>query len=292
MVIGELLQNATQRLLNAGIDNPRLDAEVLLAHLLHQKRLYLITHRTLEVAPETAREFENLIQRRACHEPVAYLTGEREFMSLDFSVCPGVLIPRPDTETLVELVLDAFPKEAPLTVLDLCTGSGAIAASLAHYLPQSRVTAVDISTICMETALKNAIRNGVADRVQVLQADILKPLPPLGLYDCVVSNPPYIPTNVLATLDADVQNFEPHTALDGGDDGLIFYRHIIQQAPSLLRSGGLLALEIGHDQREAVTDLMIESGFFRQIDIRQDLAGIDRVVFGYLSLETKGTVKD
>ncbi|MBE7036857.1 MAG: peptide chain release factor N(5)-glutamine methyltransferase [Ruminococcaceae bacterium] len=280
MVIGELLQNATGQLQNAGIDNARLDAEVLLAHLLNRERLYLVTHRTDEIAADIADAFRHLIVRRVKHEPVAYLIGQREFMSLDFSVCPGVLIPRPDTETLVELILETTPKQEPFTLLDLCTGSGAIAVSLAHYLPNSHVTAVDISDICVETAKKNATRNGVAGRVQVLQADILKPLPSLDLFDCVVSNPPYIPTKVLETLEADVQDFEPHTALDGGGDGLIFYRHIIQNAPAFLRKGGLLALEIGHDQRDAVTHLMAESGFFTQVDIRRDLAGIDRVVFG------------
>lgn len=282
MVISELLQEAVHTLAEAGIENPRLDAEVLLAHLLRQERLYLLTHRTDTVSQETVDAFGALIQRRIQHEPIAYLVGHREFMSLDFTVSPGVLIPRPDTETLVELVLETYSKTENLSILDLCTGSGAIAVSLAHYLPKSRVTAIDISSICIETAQKNAVKNGVGNRVQVLEGDVLKPMPCLGLFDCVVSNPPYIPTTVVASLDADVQNFEPHTALDGGGDGLVFYRHIIQHAPDVLRPGGLLVFEIGHDQKNAVLALMEESGQFSKTGTTCDLAGIARVVFGWL----------
>ncbi|MBQ4517473.1 MAG: peptide chain release factor N(5)-glutamine methyltransferase [Clostridia bacterium] len=282
MVIGDLLQEAVQALAEAGIEQPRLDAEVLLAHLLHQERLYLLMHRTDTVSQETVDTFQDLIKRRTNHEPIAYIVGHREFMSLDFAVSPGVLIPRPDTETLVELVLETYPKTEPITILDLCTGSGAIAVSLAHYLPQSRVTAVDINPICIETAQKNAKHNGVDTRMKVLAADVLKPLPLLGTFDCVVSNPPYIPTKMVATLDADVQDFEPHTALDGGDDGLVFYRHIIKNISGLLRPGGLLAFEIGHDQKDAVLALMKESENFAGTGTKCDLAGITRVVFGWL----------
>lgn len=280
MVIGTLLTEGTDALRQAGVESPRLDAEVLLAHLLQKERLYLSLHRTETVLSEIARAFRGLIARRAAHEPIAYLTGHKEFMSLDFQVGPGVLIPRPDTETLVELVIANFEKKKNISVLDLCTGSGAIAVSLAYYLPESRVTAYDISSICVETARHNAAQNGVGNRVMVEKKDVLQPLEAGTSYDCVVSNPPYIPAETVASLETDVRDYEPRSALDGGADGLLFYRHFAAAASPLLVTGGLLALETGHDQAAAVAALLKETGCFGEIGIHRDLAGIDRVVCG------------
>ncbi len=278
MVIGTLLAEAATRLSAAGISTARLDSEVLLAHLLKKDRLFLAVHRKDEVTQEIKEQFMALVERRAQHEPVAYLTGQREFMSLTFAVSPGVLIPRPDTETLVELVIQRFQKEKEVTMLDLCTGSGAIAVSLAHYLPQSRVTGVDISELCVETARKNAETNGVANRVTMLVKDVFA-LPDGERYNCVVSNPPYIPGGVLPTLEADVRDYEPQKALDGGADGLVFYRHLAKICKDLLLPGGFLALEVGHDQAEAVTDLLINAGGYQNIGTEKDLSGINRVVY-------------
>ena len=278
MVINTLLQKGVQKLQLAGISSPRLDAEVLLAHVLKKDCMFLLMHRDDAVAEDLCDAFLSLIDRRAAHTPVAYLVGYKEFMSLPFSVQPGVLIPRPDTETVTELVINEL-KDAPApSVLELCCGSGAISVSLAHYLPKSRITAYDISPLCVEVAQKNAEQNGVADRVHIEEKDILKPFSPPAPFDCVVSNPPYIPSKVLLSLEADVRDFEPHLALDGGDDGLCFYRHIANSTASLLAPKGLLALEVGHDQANTVADLIKNTGAFSSVVLSDDLAGIHRVV--------------
>ncbi len=277
MVIGDLLNEAVSHLKNQNIENPRLDAEVLLAHILKKDRVYLAVHRNSQVPQEQAEAFRKLYQRRGTKEPVAYIVGHREFMSLDFDLLPGILIPRPDTEVLVEFVMEACPNAANIS--DLCTGSGAIAVSLAHYLPQSHITAVDISPLCVEITQKNAEKNGVADRVEVLEADILAWAPD-RIFDCIVSNPPYIPTEVVMGLDSDVKDYEPHLALDGGKDGLVFYRHLAQKAHQWLCNGGVLAMEIGHDQADEVAALLKETGAFSHIGFCRDLAGIRRVVYG------------
>ena len=280
MVIADLLKDAVEALTAARVDNPRLDAEVLLAHVLQKERLFLLLHREETITQPLCEQFRLLVQRRATYEPVAYLTGAREFMSLPFQVKPGVLIPRPDTETLVELVIETYKNKKNVTILDLCTGSGAIAVSLAHHLPECRVTAVDISSVCLEIAQENAEQNGVTERVSFRQADVLKSLTHMGTYDCVVSNPPYIPTATLASLAPDVREHEPLNALDGGENGLLFYHHLIAAGVHLLNPNGLLAMEIGHDQKDDVTQIMKASGFFEEPGVRCDLAGIERVVYG------------
>ena len=280
MVIAELLAGGIRALQEAGIESSRLDAEVLLCHLLQKERIYLLLHKDEAVSEEISRAFMDVIGRRQKNEPVAYITGEKEFMSLSFAVCPGVLIPRPDTETLVEFAIEILKDTENPEILDLCTGSGAICVSLAHYLPKSRVTAYDISDVCVKTATKNAEANGVLDRVTVKKQDVLAPMPEKP-FDAVVSNPPYIPAKVVKGLMPEVRDFEPHSALDGGDDGLTFYRHLVEVAPRHLKQGGLLAFEIGHDQFESVSALLEADGRYENIGTKEDLAGIKRVVYGY-----------
>ncbi len=265
-------------------DTPRLDAELLLSFLLKKDRSWLLIHAN-DVADEAlCLSYESFIERRKSGEPIAYIIGEREFMGLPFSVMPGVLIPRPDTETLVEAVLSETLPDAP-QILDLCTGSGAIAISLAHSLDTAQVLAVDISDTCVKTARENAERNGVSQRVNIIKNDILSErfltadFSPLCLpVDVFVSNPPYIRTDDLSGLMTDVRDFEPHTALDGGTDGLVFYRRLASLVPFLLKSGGLLAFEVGHDQAEEVAAILKESGACEKIRFACDLAGIKRVV--------------
>ncbi|MBR6728582.1 MAG: peptide chain release factor N(5)-glutamine methyltransferase [Clostridia bacterium] len=280
MVIGEALIMGTKRLKEAGILSARLDSEVLLAFLLQKERSYFLFHKTELLPPALLARYEELLARRALHEPVAYLVGEKEFMSLPFFVSPGILIPRPDTETLAEHVISLYKGAGEVSILDVCTGSGAIAVSLACYLPQAEVSACDISSHCVETARNNAARNGVSDRVSVFCQDVLSPFPKEKKYDCVVSNPPYIPTAVLSALEEDVRDFEPAVALDGGADGLLFYRHLTHLATGLLKPGGHLAFEVGHDQAEAVSVLLQQAGFSR-VEQKPDLAGVLRVVSGF-----------
>ena len=279
MVIGDLLKEATKVLAAAGIDSARLESEVLLSFILEKERLYLAINRNQEVTNEREKAFRKLVMRRKEKEPVAYIVGSREFMSLNFSVAPGVLIPRPDTETLVEFAIEMLSEKENPAIIDLCTGSGAIAVSLAHYLPTSRVKGVDVSDICVKTAKENAEKNAVADRVTVQQADVFA-YESDELFDCVVSNPPYIPSAVIPTLEKDVADYEPHLALDGGEDGYVFYRYLAQKGASLLKSGGLLVLEVGHDQAETVATLLKETNAYKTVGARCDLAGIERAVYG------------
>lgn len=281
MTISELLQTGAQALSGSETDTPRLDCEALLSHITKKERIYFILHPEEEVAPEVADAFFRLVERRKKNEPVSYLTGEREFMSLPFHVREGVLIPRPDTETLVEFVLNKFSGTCP-TVLDLCTGSGAIGISIAKYLDSAKVTAVDFSEICVQCAKENANRNGVGKRVRVLRQNILEHFELEQKFDCIVSNPPYIRSDDIAGLDETVRLYEPLTALDGGRDGLIFYRRIAAIAPGLLNPGGILAFEVGHDQADEVAALLRASGCFDGPTFSRDLAGIRRVVSGAL----------
>lgn len=273
-----LLCEGTEALSNHS-DTARLDAEVLLSYILRKERVWFAIHSNDKPDKKTVLDFRNLIERRKSGEPVAYITGTREFMGLPFKVKKGILIPRPDTETLVEAVLNKnLPKNTK--ILDLCTGSGAIAVSLAYYMKQSSVCAVDISDICIKTATENAEINGVLNRVEFKQADILSDELHLEKVDVLVSNPPYIESAELNGLMKDVKDFEPLLALDGGSDGLIFYRRIISLLPKLLNPGGLVAFEVGHNQADSVCDILKEQGC---TDIKTvcDLAGIKRVVIAH-----------
>lgn len=318
-----LLCEGTEALLHC-TDTPRLDAEVLLSYIIKKERVWFVIHAKEQPDAAECAAFRALIARRAAGEPVAYLTGEREFMGLPFAVRPGVLIPRPDTETLVEAVLQEQLPDAP-KILDLCTGSGAIAVSLAHFLPRAHVCAIDISDVCVETAQKNAVQNGVSGRMRIIRADILSggfsipadafsagedsaqsgfaardsascpsPSPAAGDIsgsappaDVLVSNPPYIPSMDIAGLMPDVRDYEPLSALDGGGDGLLFYRRIAELLPALLAPGRFVALEVGHDQADEVAALLTACGC-ANVRFARDLAGIRRVVLARRSTANAG----
>ena len=277
MVISQALINAAHTLRLNGRTSCAEDARGIMCSVLDCGKLYLTVHRDEELPSDAERRFSALIQRRAKHEPVSYLTNCREFMSLEFYVDENVLIPRPDTEILVEKVLALF-SDSTASVLDMCTGSGAVAVSLAKYMPLSRVMGLDISADAVKTAEKNASSNGVADRCTFEIFDVREPY--CGTFDVLTANPPYIPTADIADLDSDVKDFEPHLALDGGADGMSFYEKIIKNAPSCLKEGGFAAFEVGCGLAEKVRVLMKEN--FEKTEIIPDLAGIDRVVCGYL----------
>ncbi|MBQ7900388.1 MAG: peptide chain release factor N(5)-glutamine methyltransferase [Clostridia bacterium] len=255
------------------------DARVLLCHATGLDSLQLAVHSNEPIDADAFEMYKSYVTRRQNHEPVAYITGVREFMSLDFHVEPGVLIPRPETEHTVEYVMDICNGKQT-KILDICTGSGAIAVSLAHYLPYAAVTAIDISETAVRVARQNAAKHNVADRVNVVCADALQQYTFDGGFDVIASNPPYIPDSVVPGLDADVAEFEPHLALCGGEDGLLFYRAIAKNAPAVLNPGGRLVFEVGHDQAEAVRDILSED--YCDIEFIRDLAGINRVVAAVL----------
>ncbi|MBI3081095.1 MAG: peptide chain release factor N(5)-glutamine methyltransferase [candidate division NC10 bacterium] len=276
-----LLREAAGALRAAGVKTPRLDAECLLAAALGCDRAALYGRRG-GVPLEAASGFATLLGRRAAAEPVAYLTGTREFWSLPLKVTPAVLIPRPETETLVEAILDCLAESAsrPLTVADVGTGCGAIAIALAVELREARVFAVDVSPEALAVAVENARRFGVDRRITFLQGNWTAPLFAAGLagrLHALVANPPYIPTAELGALDPEIVRFEPRLALDGGPDGLACHRELAASAPRLLRPGGWLALEVGAGQGEAVGALLAAVPGLAVHPVVRDLARRDRV---------------
>ena len=277
----ELLNWSIGRLNQAGIDSPRMEAEVLFAGALKlcHEEIYRRPERILSESEKTI--LRNFVARRVLREPVAHILERKEFWSLDFKITPDVLIPRPETETLVETLLSLNSKnsdELSLRLLEIGTGSGAIAVVAAQEIPGCRVTATDYFLGALAVARLNAKKHGVSDKINFLQSDIFSELP-IALYDCIVSNPPYIQTSRLNDLMPDVLNFEPRGALDGGYDGLDFYKRIIPEALNYLKKGGVIALEIGETQAKAVTSLFYGEDKYEGINVTQDYSGYDRVVF-------------
>lgn len=277
--IREIMYRARETLKNFGDETYDIDAKVLLKHTLSCNDMYLIIHSDDILSNEKRREYLSYVERRKLGEPVAYITGKKEFMGFDFKVTKDVLIPRPDTETLVNEVLRCTNDRRELRILDLCTGSGAIGVSLAKMLPYSEVTMVDISMDALEIARENSMDLMVDHRCEFMCIDVLNDLSNIDeQYDIVVSNPPYIRRDVLDTLMKDVKDFEPELALDGGDDGLIFYRTIIYEMDKILKKDGLMFFEIGYDQAEEVSHMMKRD--FRHISVINDLGNNPRVVRG------------
>ncbi|HHU77578.1 MAG TPA: peptide chain release factor N(5)-glutamine methyltransferase [Clostridiales bacterium] len=273
---------AGQQLLHRqGKESARLECEMLLSHILGWERhqLYLRGDELLSAGQLNA--FESMLQRRLKGEPVQYILETKEFMGLSFKVDRRVLIPRWETELLVEYVLSAAEKrEEPLSILDLGTGSGVLAVSLAVYLPKAELTAIDIREEALQVAAENAKNYNVSDRVAFLSGDLFTPLDGTGVHACfdiIVSNPPYIPTEEIQGLMPEVREYEPVSALDGGRDGLDFYRRIAQQAWKYLKEDGFIALEIGYNQGMSVQKLFLETEAYKRGEIHKDLAGRDRL---------------
>ena len=258
-----------------GVDGGRLDAELLLGEVLQLDRVGLYLNFDRPLTADELTRYRERVARRARREPLHYILGKAEFWSLPFRVGPEVLVPRADTEVLVEEALERIGKGA--RILDVGTGSGAIAVALAHERPEAAVVAVDISTEALAVAQENARANGVAGRIRFLPGD-LQALPGEE-FDLVVSNPPYIPGGELADLMPEVRDFEPRLALDGGRDGLDSYRQLARQAPQLLRPEGWLLVEVGAGQAAAVQELLAAAGL-GEIFCRDDYAGVPRVVGG------------
>ncbi|MDP2743680.1 MAG: peptide chain release factor N(5)-glutamine methyltransferase, partial [Dehalococcoidia bacterium] len=251
---------------------------VLLMRVLDASRAYLYAHRDEPVDAEDAEAYKCLLDRRERREPLAYITGVKEFFALDFYVDQRVLIPRPETETLVEECLRLLTQhgtQAPV-LADIGTGSGAIAVALAHHLPEARVYAADSSTKALQVAFLNCLRHGVQDRVLLLQGNLLEPLP--EPVDVILANLPYVPTSALAALAPEIALYEPRMALDGGSDGLDLIRGLLAQAPRRLRPGGAIMLEIGADQGADVTRAAAAAMLGASARVVKDLAGLDRVV--------------
>ena len=283
--IGRILKWTEGYFQKAGLDSPRLDAEVLLSHVLKKERIFLYVHFDQPMEAAELAAFKACIKRRVQHQPVAYITGHKEFMGLDFKVTPATLIPRPDTEILVEAVLQRLKagKEAENSLIaDIGTGSGAICLSLLNYLPRLQAVTVDISPEALAVAEENAGLLGLLERVEFLQGDMLEPLKQQerfsGRLSAIVSNPPYIPRGDIAGLEPDVRAFEPMGALDGGEDGLDFYRRLLADGAELLQADGFLAMEAGIRQAQQLKALAEAMPQWGRCEIIRDLAGIERVV--------------
>lgn len=261
-----------------GSESPRLDAEILLAHARGCPRIQLYTNYDEPLTDAQRTVMRDLVQRRAAAEPVAYLVGHREFFGLDFQVTKDVLIPRPDTETLIVEVIETLKPQTAPRVLDVGTGSGCIAISLAVNCPNAEVTAIDQSESALAIARQNAETHAVSSRIRFLHGDLFAPLAADVQFDLIASNPPYIASAEIETLSADVRLHEPRSALDGGPDGLDVIRRLIAGAPQHLGPLGKLLVEISGEQAEAVTQLLAANGSYDEIAVLKDLAKQPRVV--------------
>lgn len=310
MTLSEALRKGRDILKASGIEAPAGEVGVLLCSAAGCERLFLYTHGEMLLDAAQEQRFMSMLEKRALGVPLQYITGMQEFMSLPFKVREGVLVPRQETELLVETVIACFGgktsvlyglpvstvmddmmgtkmqglvlnnSEMPdISILDIGTGSGCIAISLAHYLPKAVLTAVDKMADALEIARENADMNGVAGRISFIQSNLFERLSD-HKYDAIVSNPPYIRTSDIPGLQREVSCYEPMAALDGGSDGLYFYRAIIKDARLHLNENGLVAFETGYDQAAEVAGMMSDD--FREIEIKKDLSGIDRVVTGRL----------
>ncbi len=281
MTIIETINKATARLAAHKVDNARLDAEVLLCHVLGQDRAWLLAHNQDTLDDRSLRQYELIIDRRSVREPLQYITGRQEFWGLPFKVTPDVLIPRPETEFVVEAALKAVNMVMSPVIIDLCTGSGCIAVSLAKELLNAQVFAADRSEPALDIAQENARKNEVAARIRFLAGDLFAPFQELdlqGRVDVIATNPPYIPANELSGLQPEVRDFEPVMALIAGPKGIEIGAAIIHQASPFLKKGGSLIMEMGMGQAAEFSTIVKNTGSYRAPEIIKDLAGIERVL--------------
>jgi len=290
----DALLRASRLLSGLGVENARLDAELLLAHALGTSRETLYAKLQEPLEAEEERRFGRLIERRGRGEPLQYLLGYREFWSIPIRVDPRALIPRPETEHLVEQALELLairPEAGSRLVLDLGTGSGAVAVAVARERADAVVVATDISLDALRLARENAVRAQVGDRIGFLQGDLFEAFrspEDAGPFDLILSNPPYVARGEIDRLSTEVKDHEPRQALDGGEDGLDFYRRIVSKAPLFLKEGGWLLLEVGEGQSEHVSSLIAGGGAFERPDRVTDLSGIERVIRARKASRRKG----
>jgi len=273
MVISELLDHGQKALADIYLDANTIETYILLADVLKKDRTYLLTHKNQKVSIENESKFKEYIENRKKNIPIAYITNKVFFMEFEFYIEAGVLIPRGDSEILIEQLLTLKGKSK---VLDLCCGSGVLGITYALYFKKSRIDLVDISDKCIEVSTKNIDKYDLTNRVKTIKSDLFSNIVDTK-YDLIISNPPYIIENEIENLDKDVKNHEPHIALNGGEDGLNFYKEIISSAKSSLNKLGVLALEIGFNQKEDVINLLIFEGYIN-IKTFKDYNKNDRVI--------------
>jgi release factor glutamine methyltransferase len=274
-----LIRWADERFKKEGMATPRLDAEILLAEALGMDRVGLYTHYDQPLLADELARFKQLVLRRLRREPVAYILGRREFWSLPLRITPDVLIPRPETETLVAEALRVLSPadQAELLLLEIGTGSGAISIALAKELPEAKITATDLSPKALSVAEENAAKNKVRDQIRFLQGDLFHPVPKGAAFDLVVSNPPYITRRQLSSLMPEIRDYEPRIALDGGKDGLDFFRRALPAVGEYLRPGGWFLAEMGAGQDRQVLEIAAKNLELDSLSFAKDLSGISRV---------------
>lgn len=275
MKIEELLRYGKEKLEKQKVEDASIISRILMQYVLKIDRNKLIINKNDNVDINKENEYKEYIEKIIKGKPVQYITNNQEFMKLNFYVDENVLIPQPDTEILVEKVIKSIDIMENIEILDMCTGSGCIGISLAKNIKNTKVTLVDISKEAIEIAKKNAIQNEVENKITFIQSDMFENVK--GKFDIIVSNPPYIKTNIIQTLDKQVQN-EPHIALDGGEDGLDFYKILINEAHKYLKKDGKIFLEIGYDQKQEVENLTKQSKHYKKIETIKDLSQNDRVI--------------
>lgn len=276
----EAIKLSTEYLSKKGIDSPRINAELLLADVIKCKRLDLYLSFDRPLAEEELNKYRELIKRRAGFEPLQYIIGKVEFYGLDLKVNPFVLIPRQETELLVENILNRISKDAELNILDIGTGSGNIAIALANHLPNAQIIATDINAEALILAKENASKLNLSNRITFMQHDILtEDMDKFPLFDLVVSNPPYVSLESFSSLQKEIKDFEPRTAVTDESDGLSFYRVIAQKAYLKIKSGGKLYFEIAQGQHDDVSDLMMKNNF-SNIEVVKDYQNIERIISG------------
>ena len=275
MKVEELLKYGKFELEKNKIEDASIIAKILIQYVLKIDKNKIIIEKEKEVEKIKEEEYKKYIKEIVQGKPIQYIINNQEFMKLNFFVNENVLIPQPDTEILVEKVLEIVKKNMESKILDICTGSGAIGISLAYYLNKAKLTVADISSKALEISKINAKRNNVEEKIKFINSDMFEKIE--EKYNIIVSNPPYIKTNIIPTLDKQVQN-EPYIALDGGKDGLKFYRILIDEAPKHLEKDGILIFEIGYDQKEDIENLVKENKNYKSMQVIKDLSQNDRVV--------------
>jgi len=278
--IQKLLTWLTEYLTQKDVDSPRLSAELLLSKVLELKRIELYTQFGKVVPKEQLDQLHGLVKRAGLHEPVAYLVGKTEFYSIEFEVTSDCLIPRPETEQLVQRAIEFLRKRgAGQLVCDLCTGSGIIAVAVGKSVPDAKVIATDISAEALAVAARNVEKHGLQERIELRQGDLFEPLiPPLDQFDLIASNPPYVSAAEYEKLEKNVKDYEPRIALYAGEGGLDAYRRIAEKVGSFLKPDGILLIEIGYQQGPAVRELLEQTGVFASIEVEKDFQKHDRVV--------------
>lgn len=291
--IEKLLKDGLDMIEKRDYNNPFLDVQLILSHLINKDRIYLHMNKDEEVESDVSKKYYDMVERRNIGYPLQYMINSQEFMGLDFFVKEGVLIPRPDTEILVEKIINVVKhtelRNKTIRILDIGTGSGAIALSLGYYLKNCIVTAIDISDIAIETARINADKLGLSN-VLIKKSDVFGEIKNVKTksnekYDIVVSNPPYIEQSVIENLQTEVSKYEPKLALDGGIDGLDYYRRIVDVFSFIHQEKSILSVEIGYNQKNEVMKLFKNAGIFTVIEANKDLSGHDRVITGYSGIE-------